>query len=80
MNQGLIPLVTIQSGVEIDAFGFYLSEPSPGGIREMVLRASQLSPQECQRRSQLARQAAITQYSQARFSADFRAALEALLA
>lgn len=80
MNQGLIPLVTPQSGVDVEAFGVYLSEPTPQTIRALVQQVSRLNPQECQQRSQLARHAATNQYSQTRFSADFRAALEVLLA
>ena len=78
MNQGLVPLVSPQAGVDVDGFGFMLPDATVETIRAAVQEQAEMPVERCQQLSLLARQAAERDYSEAIFSENFRAALRSL--
>lgn len=79
MNQGLIPLVSPQSGLDVQDFGVLIEPVTVDAICSLVHAVSTYSPDRCRELSALARQAALTTYSQEAFLQNFQAALEVLL-
>jgi glycosyltransferase involved in cell wall biosynthesis len=79
MNQGLIPLVSRQVGLDVQDFGFFIESPAVDSIRSLVESVSVYSPARCQELSRLARQAAQTDDSQEAFMRNFQNALQELL-
>ena len=79
MNQGLIPVVSREAGVDLGDFGVQIEPCTISELRALVQRLSAWSPEECQQRSLQARQAAQQDYSERSFGDSFQRALQTLL-
>lgn len=74
-NGGLIPVVTRESSIHIGEFGLDIRSLSRSGVREAVLKASALSTDEIERRSNDSGAYFAQNHSVARYTARLRAAL-----
>jgi glycosyltransferase involved in cell wall biosynthesis len=79
MNQGLIPLVSPQAGLDVQDFGMILEPVSVEVIRQAARTAAGWSSERCGELSAKARRAAQTVYSQAAFLENFQRALQELI-
>jgi glycosyltransferase involved in cell wall biosynthesis len=89
MNQGLIPVVSRASGLDVGdnpvgdtyvtRYGFFIEDFTVAGLRQQVLRLADLPPEECQALSIKARAKALNDFSEETFEKNLQAALEALL-
>ncbi len=81
MNQGLIPVVSRASGLDVDAanYGFFIEDFSVPGLRQQVLRLANLSPEECQALSNKARTVASEDFSEEVFEKNLLGAIDSLL-
>ncbi len=79
MYAGLVPLVTRESGVAMDDFGFLFHDDSPASIDAGIQAACRLPWPEIVARSMRAQRVAETRYSEARFRARLHEILRNLL-
>jgi hypothetical protein len=75
MNQGLIPAVSRQAGVDVGDFGVWIDPPGVEMVRQVARTLAGLPAAHCREMSFKARQAAQEEYAEPRFAANFRAAL-----
>lgn len=79
MHAGLLPLVTRESSVDLDDFGFLLDDPEVATIRRQVEAISSLPGTELARRSRLAWEHVRQRHTREAFARNCRAAIESLL-
>lgn len=79
MNQGLIPIVSLASGVDVEGFGYWIEPVTIENIRSLVIQAFSLPEDEIARRAKAARQTAQNIYGEARFIPNFQQAFHRLL-
>lgn len=79
MNQGLIPIVSKECGLNIDPYGFYLDPCTIKEIKKVVNNASQFSVMDCQRRSMAARRTATETFSEAVFRRGLEKAIKRII-
>jgi glycosyltransferase involved in cell wall biosynthesis len=79
MNQGLIPIVSRASGLDVDSFGTYLETCTISEIRYTIQLLSALSPNECTKRSKIARQVACEDFSENAFLRNFTSSIQLAL-
>ena len=79
MNQGLVPIVSRSSGVDVEDLGYFIEPVTIENIRSLVLQAAALPEDEIARRSKAARQTAQRVYGDDRFGPNFQKALNRLL-
>lgn len=75
MAQGLVPICTPETGVDLDDFGLLLTDASPSGLGELLDRAALMPEDELRRRGEAARAAAAGRYTIANFRAQVQNAL-----
>ena len=75
MNQGLIPMVSTECGLNIDDYGRLIVPCTIEKIIEMVKELSSLSAYNCELLSKKAKQAAKTRFSEKSFLSGFEVAL-----
>ncbi len=80
INQGLIPIISKESGLDVEGFGAILTSCTIEEIREQVQRYSSLSAEQCRELSLQARRHALNEFSEASFCQNFESALRTLLA
>lgn len=78
MHAGLIPLLTKESGIDTDDFGWLFENDSEQSIEQRILDVSTLSPDELQNRSQRTREVAGTRYSEEAFLSQWREIIDHL--
>jgi hypothetical protein len=79
MHSGLIPMVTIEAGVDMDDFGIILPSDSLDEIEKNVLAAARMPVEECRKRSNRTRDVALTKYNEIEFSDHWRRTLADIL-
>lgn len=79
MHAGLLPLVTSQTSVDLDGFGFLLDETTPEAIRREVGRISALPAEELRRRTGAAWRHARENHTRESFARDVRHALSEIV-
>ena len=80
LHAGLIPIVSRESGVDVDAdFGVQLESCSLGDIRKALQRVSNLPAEQLQGMARKAWEYARTNHTMERFAAEYRKALEKIL-
>ncbi len=79
MGYGLIPLVPTNTSIELDDFGIDLGEASLDQLREGLREATEMSVDECRRRSRLAQETVSTRFAPERFVARFREAVREIV-
>jgi hypothetical protein len=80
LHAGLIPIVTPESGVEVDdSFGTVLTEPTVESIQAAVLEIAQRPTAELEQMALTAWKFARSTHSHARFASSYRAIIEGLL-
>lgn len=79
INQGLIPLVSRQAGLDVGGFGAFIEPVMVDSIRSVVHTAAAYSPERCCEFSSKGRKAAQTIFSEQAFMRNFQKALEDLL-
>lgn len=72
MHAGLIPLISYESGVDVNDFGIIFRQSSIENIRQSVRAISQLSSAELRQRSRAAWEFARTFYTRERFTEEYR--------
>lgn len=80
MHQGLIPVITPENTIDIGDYGVSLNCDTIGAIVETIRELSQWSPEKCREMSQRTRKAAVTNFSEAAFARNMKAAIERVLA
>jgi glycosyltransferase involved in cell wall biosynthesis len=75
MHAGLLPVITYETSVPVNDFGFEIDPVTPERIREIVRSVSELSPDELRRRCGLAWRFARENHSRERFSEVYRKVL-----
>jgi len=78
MHAGLIPIVSLQSGVDVGDFGFVLKDCSIEEIRDTALMVSQLPANELKARSEAAVALARQQYTRKNFTKSYTEFVEQL--
>jgi hypothetical protein len=76
INGDLIPVVTPETGVDVDGFGLEIDGLTVDAVGAAVERAAALSPGEMRRRSEHILEEEVRQYTPGRFHERLRAALE----
>ena len=79
MHAGLVPILSVESGVDTGDFGYVLNTSSVAEIKEIVRRVAQLPPSELARRSRRAWEYANANHTRERFSLVFRETIEKIL-
>lgn len=79
MWQGLIPIVSPECGLDVENFGYEIQPCTINNIRELVTKLSTLPQDVYERKSKLARIAAINKYSEKTFSIGFEQELISLI-
>lgn len=79
MNQGLIPIVSREAGVDVAPFGLELADCNIETIKEAVIRMSAHNPSELRKRAKQTRKTAKQRHSPERFRKDLRQAVETIL-
>jgi hypothetical protein len=72
LHAGLIPIVSYESGVDVDAFGFQLVDSSIEAIKEAVKTVASLPQDELQKRSKTAWDFARSSFTRAIFSEAYK--------
>jgi glycosyltransferase involved in cell wall biosynthesis len=75
MHAGLIPIVSYESGVDVDDFGFTLRDCSIDNIKNIIKHVATLSQSELQKRALLARKTARRYYTRENFAEEYRKAI-----
>jgi len=79
MNQGVIPIVSRETGLDVDKYGFFIEHSTPTEIRTIVQEKATLTAELCNELSNQARFAATKYFSEQQFTKNLRSALEAFL-
>jgi glycosyltransferase involved in cell wall biosynthesis len=80
MHAGLIPIITRESGVDIDGFGEYLTDCSISGICAAVLRYAAMPAHELKAESRRTWEFARSRYTREAFSRKYRELISGFLA
>ena len=76
MNQGLIPVVSLACGLDVDDYGVILDPCTTGEITRVVLRLSSYSAIRCREMSVSAHNAAVRDFSEAAFRRNMTDAIQ----
>ena len=79
LHGGLIPLITRESGVDADDFGFYLQDCSVDTIKDSVKQVTSLSTRDLEQRAREAWEFARAHHTRESFAAAYRDALQKIL-
>ena len=79
MNQGLVPVVSREAGLDVDDFGIYIQPCTIERIVEIVSELSAWTPQRLERSSVAARAAAQNEYAQDAFTQRLEQAIRSFL-
>src|SRR5262249_51459205 len=79
MHAGLIPIISWETGSNVDGFGVVLSHSTVAEIRAAALDLSRGPPDELRRRSRAAWEYARSHHTRERFAQEFRAVIERLV-
>lgn len=74
MRRGLVPVVTRESGIDVDSFGFYINDPSIAGMSALVTRLATM-PNDLLHERIISSYQSSCQFTQTAFSASFTHAL-----
>lgn len=80
MHQGLIPVLSPENNIDTEALGVTLGDCAPGGIARVVRDLARRPPEWCREMSRRARQATLTDYSEAAFLGNVTRAVRAIAA
>jgi glycosyltransferase involved in cell wall biosynthesis len=80
LHAGLIPVISYQSGVDVNGFGLVLKDCSIPNIKDSVRTISSLSSGELQARSRQAWEYSRTHHTRETFAKEYRNAISAILA
>jgi glycosyltransferase involved in cell wall biosynthesis len=72
MHQGLIPVLSRETGVDTDGYGIMLNTCSVDEIVKVVKKLSQYPPEWCEEMSRRTRKAAIEKFSEDTFLENLR--------
>ena len=72
MHAGLIPILSYESGVDVDDFGFVLQGSSVESIRDSIRMVASLSAQELKERAQRAWEFARANHTREKFTEEYR--------
>ena len=76
MHTGMIPIVTRESGIDVEEFGILLTDVSVEGIESVVLNAAQMNDQTLKRMSDLTKSTAKSEYSKEAFKKRWRTIID----
>jgi hypothetical protein len=74
-NGGLIPILTPETGIDIEDFGVAIASPSREGVRKAILETSAMPASEVQRRCEATIEFTNSRHSLAAYSRNFRIVL-----
>ena len=80
MAQGIIPIVSLESHIDVEGFGFMLPNVQPELIEKTLVKAAQLPLSRLQKMSELARKTAVGRHSPEQFEANLKKAILSILA
>lgn len=75
MNQGLIPIVSRESGLDADRYGLILPKNTPAEIKKAAQKLSALSPAEIAKMAIRVREVALSEHSPEKFRKDLKKAI-----
>lgn len=78
-NGGLIPILTPETGIDIEDFGVTIPKPSQEDVREAILRASAMPASEVRRRSEATIEFTGSRHSLVSYTKNFRVALNDII-
>jgi glycosyltransferase involved in cell wall biosynthesis len=78
MHAGLVPIISYESGIDVDDFGMILTDNSVAGIKDALQRISNLPVETLKGMAGKAWEIARMHYIQERFAAEFRKTIEIL--
>ena len=79
LHGGLIPLVSYETSIDVEDFGFILKDSSIEAIKECVNRVARLSTQELTERSRKAWEYARSNHTREKFAQVYRIAVEEII-
>jgi hypothetical protein len=79
LHAGLIPIISYESGVDVEDFGLILKDCSIQEIQSAVRQISSLSAQELKMRAQKAWEYARTHHTHEKFAQEYRKAIETII-
>lgn len=79
MNQGLIPIVSRETRIDVKDFGFFLEECTVGEIENMIKWISEQSAYWVKERSLLTRKAALDDYSEQMFLSNIKECIQKII-
>jgi len=74
-NGGLIPILTPETGIDIEGFGVTIPKPSQEDIREAILHASAMPASEVRKRSEATIEFTVSRHSLVSYANNLRVAL-----
>lgn len=75
MQQGMVPIVTLNSHIDIPSVGIELKTASPTSVRHVITKASRAAPDQLTLASKKTRQYAAKSFSLSRFERDLKSIL-----
>ncbi len=79
MHAGLIPIISYESGVDVDGFGVLLRTSSIGEIKNTVRRISSLPREELERRARAAWEHARANHTRERFAEEYQKIIKSIV-
>jgi hypothetical protein len=79
MSNGLIPVVTKESGITLEGFGIEIKEDSPEGVQKAILQAGDLSEEEIIRQRKLVCEYVKQYHSAEAYKDKFKAAVSKII-
>jgi glycosyltransferase involved in cell wall biosynthesis len=79
MNQGLIPIISRETGVDVHSFGLELTDCKIDTIKQAVASMAALDAAQIKKRSKLARRTAKQRHSPEQFRKDLRQAIKTII-
>jgi len=80
MHHGLIPIISCESNIDTDGYGITFGTCSVNEITRVVTNLLLKSPKWCEQMSEQTREIALTQYSEAAFQGNMKAAIKDIIA
>ena len=79
MHAGLVPILSYESGVDVDEFGFLLKDCSVDNIKNSIRMAASLSAQELEDRARRAWEFARANHTREKFAEEYRKLVDTII-
>ena len=79
MHAGLVPIISYESGVDVDEFGFMLQDCSVDNIKNSIRMVASLSAQELKERARQAWEFARANHTREKFAEEYRKLVDRII-